>query len=117
MFYLLKVFIKDPWVYLPLTVSIVAEFFMWIYIFAKLGFKSDILFLHYNVIFGIDLVGEWWRILFLPLVGLLILVINYLAAIYCYNKDKIVSRFLTVFVSVFEIFLAVAVYFTVDINL
>lgn len=100
-----------------MVLSLVAELFMWLYIFIKLGGKSDILFLHYNIIFGVDLIGAWWRILFLPLAGLFILLANFLAAIFCYNKDKIVSRFLTTFACVFEIFLAIAVYFTVDINL
>lgn len=90
---------------------------MWIYVFAALGPNNNILFLHYNVIFGVDLVGAWWRILFLPLGGLLILFVNYIVAVFIYNKDRIVSRFLTVFACVFELFLAIAVYFTVDINL
>lgn len=117
MFYLLKVFLKDYWVNIPLGTAIFTNILMWIYIFLKLSKKSDMLFLHYNVIFGVDLVGEWWRILFLPIGGLLIIILNFILALYCYNQDRLISRFLTVFAGVFEIFLMVAVYFTVDINL
>lgn len=40
--------------------------------------KGDFLILHYNVDFGVDLVGEPSRILFFPLAGLLIVLLNFI---------------------------------------
>ena len=117
MFYLLKVFFKDPWVLIPLVVTAVSQLFMWPYFFYELGSGRDILFLHYNIIFGVDLVGEWWRMLFLPLGGLVIFLVNYSLALLFYNTDKTAARILAVFAAVFALFVAWAVYLTVDINL
>ncbi|MFA5127922.1 MAG: hypothetical protein WC457_02895 [Patescibacteria group bacterium] len=117
MFYLLKVFFKDPWVFVPLAISALAQVFMWPYIFFNLGTQGGTLFLHYNIIFGVDYVGEWWRILIMPVVGLAFVIINFIAGIYTFNSDKLLSRILTVFTAVLELFLALAVYLIVDINL
>jgi len=117
MFYLLKVFFREPWVYIPLAISASAQVFMWPYIFLRLSVLGGSVFLHYNIIFGVDYVGEWWRILFLPIAGLAFVIINFIAAIYTFNADKLLSRILTVFTAVLELFLALAVYLIVDINL
>lgn len=117
MFYLLKIFFKDPWVLAPLIVSALSQSFMWFYILHNLGGRSDNLFLHYNIIFGVDLVGSWWKILFLPMGGLVIILVNYLLSLWLYNIDKVVARMLTIFCGVFLVFLSLAAYLIVDINL
>lgn len=117
MIYLLKVFFKDPWVIVPLVVSCATQLFMWPYFFYELGSVRDILFLHYNIIFGVDLVGEWWRMLFLPLGGLIILLINNILALTFYNTDKTTARMLAIFAAIFSLFVAWALYLVADINL
>jgi hypothetical protein len=117
MFYLLKIFFKDPWVLVPLVASALSQSFMWFYILRNLSSRSDNLFLHYNIIFGVDLVGSWWKILYLPLGGLAIIFANYLLSLWLYNTDKIIARMLTIFCGVFLLFLSLAVYLIVDINL
>lgn len=36
--------------------------------------------LHYNIYFGIDLVGEWWFLYMLPAIGVILLLLNALIA-------------------------------------
>jgi len=117
MLYLIKVFIKDPWIITPLITGLATQLFVWPYIFFQLGQRSDYLFLHYNIIFGIDLVGPWWKILYLPLGGLAIIILNFILSLYIYNHDKLISRMLLFFAALFSLFLVWAVYLTVDINL
>jgi hypothetical protein len=51
--------------------------------------------LHYNVYFGVDLIGSWWQIFMLPLMGALILVVNaFLAYIFFEQKERIASHLL-----------------------
>ena len=101
----------------PLIVSAAGQLFMWPYIIVKLRFTGEQAFLHYNNIFGIDLVGSWWKALLLPIGGLLVLVINYLLGLYCYNTDKVISRLIVLSAGLFQIFLVWAVYLLVEINL
>ena len=117
MIYLIKVFIKDPWIIIPLITGLTTQLFVWPYIFFQLGQRSDYLFLHYNIIFGVDLVGPWWKILYLPLGGLAIIILNFLLSLYIYNQDKLISRMLLFFAALFSLFLAWAVYLAVDVNL
>lgn len=90
---------------------------MWPYIIIKLSATGEQAFLHYNNIFGIDLVGAWWKALYLPLGGLAIILINYLLIFYSYNTDKIIARLLSFSVGLFQLFLVWAVYLMVEINL
>ena len=118
MFYLIKIFFKDPWVFVPLIVSALAQVFMWPYIIIHAGAQgAGMMFLHYNIIFGVDYVGDWWKIFVMPGIGLGIIILNFGGAIYSYNTDKLLSRIITVFTAVLQIFLALAVYLIVDINL
>lgn len=102
---------------MSLIIGLATQVFVWPYIFLQLGQRSDILFLHYNIIFGVDLVGPWWKILFLPIGGLAIILVNFLLSLYIYNHDKLISRLLIFFAALFSLFLSWAVYLAVDINL
>ena len=117
MFHLLKVYIKDRWVLAPLFLSALAQCFIWYYLVAVAKHTSDQYFLHYNIIFGVDLVGSWGKIFLLPIGGLVIVLFNSIISILIFNQDKLLARLLGLFASVFQIFLAWAVYLIVEINL
>ena len=93
------------------------QIFMWLYILLNISASNEIIYLHYNVIFGIDLVGQWWRILFLPLAAFLMMIVNTIFSLITFNNDKLISRLILFYSLVVQIFLALAVYFTVEINL
>jgi hypothetical protein len=42
--------------------------------------------LHYNVYFGVDMTGSWKSVFFLPGIGLLLFIINFLLAFYFYKR-------------------------------
>ncbi len=102
---------------MPIIFSAAGQLFMWFYIVFKLSVTGEQAFLHYNNIFGIDLVGAWWKALFLPLGGLVLILVNFLLSFYSYNSDKIISRILSICAALFQIFLVLAVYLLVEINL
>jgi len=54
----------------------------------KSRLSGDLLILHYNVDFGVDLIGEPNRIFYFPLIGLLVLLFNFiLTAVLCRRRD------------------------------
>lgn len=76
----------------------------------KNSLSGDILVLHYNVDFGIDLVGSPARIYIYPLFGLAVFVINLLLLLFL-SKDKnikIFSHLLLGAAALFGIFLCLA---------
>ncbi|MFA5184327.1 MAG: hypothetical protein WC456_02255 [Patescibacteria group bacterium] len=79
---------------------------------------DNLLVLHYNVDFGIDLVGAAGRIFFYPLIGLGILALNaaVAAALYRQKDFRIFVHFLFSAALVFAIFLDLALFFVYLIN-
>lgn len=64
------------------------------YIFLKLRLKEGLIPLHYNIYFGVDLIGNKGQILKLPFVGLIVLGVNYFLARFVYGKERFVSYIL-----------------------
>lgn len=73
-------------------------------------------FLHYNIVFGVDLVGSWWKIYYLPLAGLLVFLLNYTLSFVFYKTDKFLSRLLNFWSLLFHLFLLAVVILLVRLN-
>jgi hypothetical protein len=50
--------------------------------------------LHYNVYFGVDMIGDYRQAYFLPLTGLVLFVINLFLAIYFYAKKERIASYI-----------------------
>ena len=111
-----KLFLRDYWVFGPLIVAVVAQAAIWRQLILYIHPTAERIFLHYNIIFGIDLVGEWWRAYFIPGVGLLMLVINLVIAWLVYGTDKLLARVLIFFLALLHIGLLLATYSLVGLN-
>lgn len=73
--------------------------------------------LHYNVYFGVDIIGSWWQVYFLPLIGLLILSVNSLLGYLFYQqKERTVAHLLMLAVFIVQICLSIAVISILIIN-
>lgn len=65
--------------------------------------------LHYNVYFGVDLIGSWWQVFFLPAAGTIILAINSLLAYFFYRqKERIASYLLLLAAFIVQIGISIA---------
>lgn len=53
-------------------------------------------FLHYNIIFGVDWVGDWWKMWFLPASIAAAVLVNIFAAWWLYGRNSIFAKFLLV---------------------
>ncbi len=117
MFYSPKLYLRDPWVSLPLLASLALQAAMWWYIVSKIPRTGEQIFLHYNIMFGIDLVGEWWKILFAPISGAAVLIINYLLSFTLYSANRFLARLLAVFTTCFETLLLIGAVLIVRLNI
>lgn len=111
---------KDNFFRVNFFLSIFFNFLIWIVIawkFIPLVTPGEPLPLHFNIYFGIDFIGEWYKLLFIPLLGIIFIFTNFILADIAYLRDKIVSYFL-LGASVFaQIILFLAVYMIILINL
>ena len=77
----------------------------------------DLIPLHYNVYVGVDRVGPWTRLLWIPGFGLLVLILNILCASWWYGREKMLSTFFIVGTPVIEFALLVATLLILLVNL
>lgn len=80
----------------------------WVWILLEIRPQEETLFLHYNILFGVDYIGEWWKVLFLPITGLLIFIINFSLGWLLFHKDKFISIILNCVSLLCQIFVLVA---------
>lgn len=66
--------------------------------------------LHYNVYFGVDVIGAWWQVYFLPLIGIAILSVNtVLGYLFYQQKERIVAHLLILATFIVQIGITIAV--------
>lgn len=78
--------------------------------------QEESMILHYNIYFGIDKIGNWTNIYYLPLIGVIVLIINLLGGYLLYQKDKLISYFFLSAALLCQILLNVATFFVIVVN-
>lgn len=116
-FYNAKLYLRDYWIGVIFLICVVCQIITWWYILVNIHPTTDQLFLHYSTVFGIDLIGDWWKIFYLPGGGLFIFLLNYLLSWYFYSSDKFLARVISFWTGMISIFLALAIYLIVGLNL
>ena len=76
-----------------LVIGILLNIASWIYIFINIKPQTDPIFLHYNIYFGVDLIGDWYRIYRIPLVGVAVYFINLYFSSILYRRERTISYF------------------------
>ena len=117
MFYSLKLYLRNYRNTALVSLVVLSQIFMWVYLAINIKPGIERVFLHYNIIFGVDLLGAWWKIFFLPASGLLVALINFSLSFFLYKKDKFLSMLLGFWTLFFHAFLIAIVMLLVRLNL
>ena len=115
--YLFKVYLRYPWVVIPFIVSGLIQASMWWYVVRHIGPTENQVFLHYNVILGIDLAGSWQELYYIPATGTALLLINFVAALLLFRTERIVAGIIAVTTAIWSILLFVGLYIIVGLNI
>lgn len=65
------------WEVASFVVCLVGLGFSWLIVILDFPYGSANIVLHYNIPFGIDMIGVWWQIWLLPVIGTLAILLNY----------------------------------------
>jgi len=69
-----------------------------------------LIILHYNVYFGVDVIGPWWQVYSLPLIGLIVMGINtVLGYLFYQKKERIVAHLLMLATFIAQVGITIAV--------
>lgn len=92
----LRFFFKDAFILNFFIPALLLNIASWLSLMWQINAKHATFFLHYTVYFGVDWTGQWYKIFFVPLVGLLILLGNFTTAFIFYRSRKIISYLLVI---------------------
>jgi len=70
--------------------------------------SQDLVFLHYNVTFGVNLIGSVKKVYIIPLLGLVIILINFVLLIFIHRQGKFIIHLLLVSAMLANLFLLIA---------
>jgi len=79
-------FFKNRIVLWIISLNLVLNFSNWAILWWFVKPVDSLIILHYNVYFGVDMVGNWKSVFFLPGIGLLLFFINFFLAFYFFKK-------------------------------
>jgi hypothetical protein len=75
-----------------LILALVANIADWTILSIYIRPVDTAIILHYNVYFGVDMMGSWRIVYLMPIIGLILFIANALLAAYFYrNKERIAS--------------------------
>jgi hypothetical protein len=92
--YPLKLYLKKKQNFILLGVGLAFNVASWVWLLINIHPNLGQVFLHYNILFGVDLVGEWYSVFALPLAGLLIWFLNAALGWVLYKQDPFAAYIL-----------------------
>ena len=107
---------QDRFVQINLIFSLLANLGLWLLLAWQIRGLGESMSLHYNIYFGIDLLGPWYQIFSLPAVGLIFFLLNFLIGVFIYSQEKILRYFLVGFSSFLQVIFILAALLIISIN-
>ena len=90
---------------------------LWVFLFKNQKSSDLPIILHYNLFFGVDCLGGYNEIYLIPAVGAIIIIINTVLGYLLYERERLASYFLAFNIFIVQLFLLLAGYLIVKINL
>lgn len=108
---------KRYFVLLCLGISVILNVFLWVYVIIGGAGLGDAAILHYDALQGIDLIGPGNDFFILPLVGLIIIGVNFFLSAMSIKSNRLVARILSSLAVLAQIILIVAAILLLHINI
>ncbi|PIR75168.1 MAG: hypothetical protein COU34_04355 [Candidatus Magasanikbacteria bacterium CG10_big_fil_rev_8_21_14_0_10_43_9] len=114
--YPLKLYIKKKQNIILLGSSLLLNIASWVWLLVNIRPSVGQVFLHYNILFGVDLVGSWYSVLSLPIAGFFIILLNAVLGWFLYKQDHFAAYLLNAIAVLVNIFLLVSSALLVFLN-
>lgn len=114
--YSIKLYFRNKANIIFLSLSLLANIFVWLWLWLEIEPQTEPIFLHYNILFGVDYIDAWQKVFYLPAMGLLILLVNAFLGWWLFNRDKFMAQLLNAGSFICQIFLVVAAVLLVFLN-
>jgi len=111
------IWLQDKLIAIFLALALFFNLALWVILISMIRPTTDSIVLHYNIYFGINLVGEWWKIYFIPGVSFLIFIVNLYLGLRLYQKRSLLTYFLSFFSLFIQVLILVGIINLIFINL
>lgn len=110
-------FFRNPIVQWIFIATVFVNIANWISIAVFIRPVDYPIILHYNVYFGVDLIGAWWQAYFLPAIGTFVLLLNFFLAKSIFGRKERIGAYLLLLAAfVIQIGISIAVASVILIN-
>ncbi|MFH0929734.1 MAG: hypothetical protein V1814_00595 [Candidatus Moraniibacteriota bacterium] len=106
----------DPVIFFSLVFAILVNAGLWVTLFWTVAPTDTPIILHYNIYFGVDVIGGWKSLFFMPTLAAGLLFLNAVLSRYFYYKEKMAAYLFAGTALVLQILMAVAVISAIIIN-
>lgn len=106
----------DPVIFFSLVLAVIANGGIWVALFRTVVPTDLPIILHYNIYFGIDAVGNWKSVFFMPTLAAVLLAANVVLSRFFYYKEKLVSYLFAGTALALQLLMAVGVISVIIIN-
>jgi hypothetical protein len=112
-----KEFFRNPIIQWLFIATIFINLVAWTLLAIFIRPSADPIWLHYNVYFGVDIIGSWWQAYILPVMGLFFFFVNFVLGYYFFNtKERIATHILFLASLLVQVSIIVAVVPIIIIN-
>jgi len=91
-----KSFVSDRINFASLSTASLLNIIHWVILYSKIKPSQSNLLLHYNVVYGADVIGKSIYLYWIPLLALILLILNTTLAIAIYQREKLAAYFINV---------------------
>ncbi|OGI26010.1 MAG: hypothetical protein A3J76_05230 [Candidatus Moranbacteria bacterium RBG_13_45_13] len=106
----------DPVIFFSLVLAVLANGGIWIALFRTVVPTDLPIILHYNIYFGIDAIGNWKSVFFMPTLAVILLAANIVLSRFFYYKERLVSYLFAGTALALQLLMAVGVISVIIIN-
>ena len=109
-------FFQDRLIFVSLIFAAIFNIILWLMLAGKFGWSGERVPLHFNVVYGIDYLGNARQVYQIPLAGLALIIINVVLAMRIYSREKIFSYFLVFGSGVLQLILIISALTLIVLN-
>lgn len=89
-------FLADPLNFISIGLAALLNIIHWLLLFIKIRPSASHILLHYNVVYGPDLVDKSTYVYLIPFVAFIFFIINVYTSAVFYKKEKLAAYFLNI---------------------
>lgn len=108
--------VKTRFVSIVFGASLLMNVVLYIILYLRIP-RLDQITLHYNIFFGIDLLGAWHQVFGLPILGSVVIIVNFILLVVLYDSEKTLVYFAGIVAALTQVFLLMGGILLVLLNL